>query len=156
MQEAQLDLSIASLTRACQGNVDRLPSFMVHDDDVWPRHAVIRTDSRGRVHMRRSTFNRVVVPELPIRAGLWHRIDLQEMHIDLQPHHLQGSLDSMGGDKRKAAKVVALADEHGRLPGDQGYGERDARDHRQQDVAADVERIARSGSGRGVRSTVFD
>lgn len=48
MTDPDLDLSIPSLMLACKGNVAMLPSFMVHDDDVWPRSGVVRTDSKGR------------------------------------------------------------------------------------------------------------
>lgn len=109
MTDPDLDLSIPSLMRACRGNVAMLPSFMVHDNDVWPSQAV-RTDSQGRIHMRRSTFLRAVVGDLPIVEGIWHRIDCQEFHLDLKPHHLQGSSDQEGGNRRLAARAVAKAD----------------------------------------------
>jgi hypothetical protein len=49
MSDPDLDLSIPSLMKACKGNVAMLPSFMVHDDNVWPRSGVVRTDSQGRI-----------------------------------------------------------------------------------------------------------
>lgn len=155
MTEPDLDLSIPSLMRACKGNVAMLPSFMVHDDAVWPRSSVVRIDSKGRVHMRRSTFNRTVAGKLPIREGIWHRIDVQEFHLDLKPHHLQGSSDQEGGSKRAAARAVANADWAGRIQGDEGYGIAPSGDHRQQDVARDVAEAKARGTSGSVRSTVF-
>lgn len=155
MTDPDLDLSIPSLMRACQGNVAKLPSFMVHDDAVWPRAGAVRTDSKGRVHMRRSTFNNVVAGKLPIRAGLWHRIDVQEFHIDLQPHHLQGSIDQQGGNRRTAARTVARADWAGRVPGDEDYGIAPSGDYGTQDVARDVAEAKVRGTSRRIRSTVL-
>lgn len=155
MFDPDLDLSIPTLMRACKGNVAMLPSFMVHDDAVWPRAGVVRTDSKGRIHMRRSTFIRAVVGELPIRPGLWHRIDMQEFHIDLKPHHLQGSADQDGGNKRSAARSVAKADWAGRVNGDEGYGHDPHRDHRKQDIARDVAEAKARGSSRSIGSTVL-
>lgn len=155
MTDPELDLSIPSLMRACKGNVAMLPSFMVHDDDVWPRSGVVRTDSKGRVHMRRSTFNRTVAGKLPIREGIWHRIDCQEFHLDLKPHHLQGSEDQQGGNRLKAARGVVKADRFGRVQGDDGYGNDLSGDHRQQDVARDAAEAKARGWSGSVGSTVF-
>lgn len=154
MTDPDLDLSIPSLMRACKGNVAMLPSFMVHDDDVWPSQTV-RTDSQGRIHMRRSTFIRAVVGELPIREGIWHRVDCQEFHLDLKPHHLQGSSDQEGGNRRQAARTVAKADWAGRIKGDEGYGNAPTGDHRQQDVERDVAEAKARGTSGSVGSTVF-
>jgi len=120
-----LDLSIEGLARACKGNVKNLPSFMVHDNDVWPDWRRIRVDNRNRIHLRRSAFEAVVAGKLPIRAGIWHRVDVQEFHLDRQPHHLQGSDLATESTKRAAARTVARADGSGRVAGDDGYGERD-------------------------------
>ncbi len=155
MIDAALDLSIPTLMRACQGNVKKLPSFMVHDDNVWPRSNVVRTDSRGRIHMRRSAFMRTVHSELPIRPGLWHRIDLQEFHIDLKPHHLQGSTDNSGGNQVSAARNVALVDSAGRAIGDDDYGNTPRRDHRAEDIAADVRAAKEAGTSGSVRSSTL-
>lgn len=155
MIEPELDLSMESLMKACKGNVDMLPSFMVHNDDVWPRSGVVRVDNLGRIHMRRTTFIRTIAGNLPIREGIWHRIDLQEFKLDLKPHHLQGSSDQSGGSKRKAARGIVMADAAGRIKGDYGYGENTGRDHRQQDVARDVADLKARGQSRGVSSTVF-
>lgn len=155
MIDPDLDLSIKSLMSACKGNVAALPSFMVHDDEVWPRSGIVRVDSKGRVHMRRSTFNRVVAGELPIRAGLWHRIDMQEFHIDLEPHHLQGSADQAGGNQRIAARAVARADWTGRVQGDDDYGQAPSRDHGKQDIARDVAEAKARGTSRSIGSTVL-
>lgn len=150
-----IDLSMASLMRACKGNVATLPSFMVHDDPAWPRGNVVQADSKGRIHMRRSTFLRVVAGKLPIRAGLWHRIDCQEFHLDLQPHHLQGSEDQRGGNRKQAARAMAVVDAFGRAQGDQDYGVTPPRHNRQQDVARDVADAKARGTSRSIRSTVL-
>lgn len=155
MTEPQLDLSITSLMRACKGNVSMLPSFMVHDDSVWPRSGIVRTDNRGRIHMRRSTFNRAVVGELPIKEGIWHRIDVQEFHLDLKPHHLQGSVDQEGGNKRLAARSVVKADKAGRVQGDTGYGDDLSGHHGAQDIARDVAEAKARGTSRSIGSNVF-
>jgi len=155
MTDPELDLSIQSLMRACKGNVVMLPSFMVHDDNVWSRSGVVRTDSKGRIHMRRSTFNHAVAGKLPIREGIWHRIDCQEFHLDLKPHHLQGSENQQGGNRLKAARSVAKADRFGRVQGDEGYGDDLSGDHRQQDVARDVAELEARGQRRGIGSTVL-
>jgi len=155
MTDPVLDLSIPSLVRACKGNVAMLPSFMVHNDAVWPRAWVVRTDSKGRIHMRRSAFLHAVVGKLPIREGIWHRSDVQEFHLDLQPHHLQGASDQEGGNRRSAARAVVKADWAGRIQGDGFYGVAPPRDHRPQDVARDVAEAKARGTSGSVRSTVF-
>lgn len=155
MQEPELDLSISSLMKACKGNVAMLPSFMVHDDHAWPKHKAVLTDSRGRVHLRRSTFNRVVSGQLPLREGVWHRVDVQEFHIDLKPHHLQGSEDQQGGNNRLAARGIAKIDKHGRHQGQDEYGEDLPRDNRQPDIARDVAEAKRAGSSRRIGSNVL-
>lgn len=155
MIDPELDLSVASLMRACQGDVSKLPSFMVHDNDVWPGSATVRTDGKGRVHMRRSTFNRCVAGRLPLRVGIWHRIDMQEFHIALEPHHLQGGADTAGGNKRQAARQLILTDAQGRVQGDEGYGEDLAGLSRPSDVARDVFEAKAEGQSRSVRSTVL-
>lgn len=121
----EIDLSIEGLVRACKGNIKNLPSFMVHDNDVWP-WKVVRVDSRNRIHMRRAMFNSVVAGKLPIRAGLWMGKDVQEFFLDLQPHHLQGSDLAREDTGRTAARAVAKADESGRVEGDYGFGDKDA------------------------------
>lgn len=153
--DPDLDLSISALMRACRGNVAMLPSFMVHDDPVWPRSGVVRTDNRGRIHMRRSTFNRIVAGKLPIRAGIWHRIDCQEFHLDLEPHHLQGGSDTAGGNRRAAARTVTRADDRARLPGDEGYGDALHGDFRAADVERDVREAKARGTSGSVRSAVL-
>jgi hypothetical protein len=155
MSDPDLDLSIPSLMKACKGNVAMLPSFMVHDDNVWPRSGVVRTDSQGRIHMRRSAFDRTVAGQLPIREGLWHRIDCQEFHLDLKPHHLQGSSDQEGGNRKQAARSVVKADWAGRTQGDDGYGVTASRDHGKQDIARDVADAKAGGTSRSISSTVF-
>lgn len=150
-----LDLTVEGLARVCRGDVKSLPSFMVHDNDVWSK-SVVRTDSKGRVHMRRATFNQVVVGQIPIRAGLWHGKDVQEFFIALMPHHLQGTEETEGGAKLWTARHVAQMDNRGRLQGDEDYGESDAGSIRATDVAADVRQAKAMGTSRSVRSSLFD
>jgi hypothetical protein len=114
------------LAKACKGDVSKLPSFVVHDDEAWPWFNKVRP-AKGKIHIRRSTFNRVVVGQVPLRRrDLGPRGDAQEFFIDLQPHHLEGSRH-----RRRAARptlgrrvTVVKADEAGRLlPDEDGYGE---------------------------------
>lgn len=155
MQDAELDLSIETLTKACKGNVELLPSFMVHDNGVWPTGRVA-LDSKNRIHMRRASFLRSVAAKLPVREGIWHRVDVQEFHLDLQPHHLQGSQDMQPAEGHKHSRQIVLLDKWGRPQGDRDYGVAPHRDHGQQDVAADVERAKANGTSRSISSTVFD
>lgn len=152
-----LDLSPATLLRACKGRVALLPSFVVHDDDAWPWFAKVRP-AKGKLHMRRSTFLRVVVPQIPVRPGLWIRADAQEFFIDLKPHQLQGASDQASPIEanHETARIVAKADAAGRLPDEADYGttvvERPAlRDEQREDL----ERVARDPEKRGVSSAVF-
>lgn len=92
--EIEIDLSPATIMRAARGNPANLPTFMVHDNHAWPA-GVVRTDTKNRIHMRRSSFLNVVVPAVPVRPGLWHRVDMQEYHIDLRA-------DQLGGDGTQA------------------------------------------------------
>jgi hypothetical protein len=156
MTDVNLDLSIATLSAACKGNVKLLPSFMVHDNAAWPRWQTTMLDSKNRIHMRRTTFVNVVATALPMRPGLWHGIDVQEYHIDLQPHHLQGSEDMADRDGYKHSRAVVLADEAGRIPGDDGYGETDPIAARwagpsMADLADDPD-----SERRGIATTVLD
>lgn len=122
MIDPDLDLSIETLTRACKGDVSKLPSFAVHNDAAWPWHNKVRVDNLNRIHIRRATFNRIVAGKLPVRAGLWLRADVQHFTLDLQPHHLQGSEDTKA-DAKRTARVMAKADEQGRLPDEHNYKE---------------------------------
>lgn len=154
--DPHLDLRPETLARACKGNAKLLPRFVVHDDDAWPWFNKVRP-AKGAIHIRRSTFNRVVVPQVPVRPGLWLRADAQEFHIDLQPHHLQGGHDAqVEGKNHHQARVVTMADEAGRLPDEEGYGagaleQRDSRKVERDDL----DRIAADPSRRGVRSSVL-
>lgn len=94
--KAQIDLSPALIRSIARGDPRNLPVFMVHDDAVWPWGRV-QLDSLKRVHLRRHDFNTVVAPQIPTRPGLWLRDDLQQFHVDLAAHHLQGD-----GEKRPA------------------------------------------------------
>lgn len=87
--EIEIDLSPDVLRKAARGNPANLPTFMVHDNASWPM-GVVRTDTKNRVHLRRSSFQSVVVPAIPVRPGIWHGLDVQEFHIDLAAHQLDG------------------------------------------------------------------
>lgn len=154
--DPKLDLSIATLSSICRGDVSRLPSFVVHDDDAWPWYANVRP-AKGKIHIRRSTFLRVVAPQVPVRAGLWLRVDAQEFFIDLQPHHLQGSQPA-GEHKAdpRAARAVAMADAAGRLPDEEDYGaEIVERSERRKVERGDLERVATDPERGSVRSSVL-
>lgn len=155
--EINLDLSITTLARVCRGNVKLLPSFMVHDDPVWPSYSRSQLDSRNRIHMRRSTFFQIVPRQLPIRAGIWHGMNVREYHIDLQPHHLQGSADMPGRDGYTHSRAITLTDRYGRNPWDPDYGIDPLRPGpaRQDPELAQI-KLATDGPLRGVRSTLFD
>ena len=155
MKDPDLDLSIPTLMKACKGNVKNLPSFMVHDDNVWPRYANVRTDNKGRIHMRRSTFLRVVAGKLPLREGIWHRIDVQEFYIDLKPHHLQGSGGLAEDAKRQVARVVSLVDDGGRSQGDEDYGDAPLRTFGTQDIERDRAEAKAVGASGIVGSSVL-
>jgi len=105
--------------------------------------------------MRRAAFEAVVMGQLPLRAGLWQRVDVQEFFIALEAHHLGGGSDQVGGDRMGAARGVAMADKAGRLAGDQGYGEALRGDHRKQDLARDVREAKEAGTSGSVGSNVF-
>lgn len=159
MIDPQLDLSIATLRRLCQGDPKRLPSFVVHDDTAWPWHASVRP-AKGKIHLRRTTFNRVVATQVPVRPGLWIRPDAQEFFIALTVADLQGSSDPAAQDpsarNHSAARGVAKADEAGRLPDEADYGtpvvERPDGGGVDRD---DLARIARDPEKRGVASSVL-
>ena len=149
-----VDLSIPTLMAACKGNVNALPTFMVHDNDVWPTERV-QLDTKNRIHLRRAVFLRSVVPQVPVKAGIWHRIDVQEFRIDLKPHHLQGS-DGM--DKPKGyrhSQAITLADEAGRVPGDEGYGDPISKNNGVSKSDLDAARIEAGGQLRGIGSTAL-
>jgi len=155
-----LDLSPATLLAACKGDVSKLPSFVVHDDEAWPWFNTVRP-AKGKLHMRRTTFNRVVAPQVPVKPGLWIRHDAQEFFIDLDTHHLQGSSDAAlkdpGAKNHDTARKVAVADEAGRLPDEEGYGTASVgRSSRGPVDPEDLERIARDPERRAVRSSAFD
>ena len=157
--EPVLDLSRETLLRACKGDVKKLPTFVVHDDDAWPWATKVRP-AKGAIHVRRSTFNNVIAPQVPVKPGLFVRMDAQEYLIDLKPHHLQGSEDQAQhdpkGNNHDAARKLAVADEVGRLPDEEDYGtkvvERSPWGKAQRD---DLERIARDPNRNGVRSSLF-
>lgn len=154
MTDADIDLSIPALARLCKGNPANLPVFVLHDDDTWPRYDLVMPDDRGRVHMRRSMFNRVVAGQVPVRPGLWVRATAQEFHIDLQPHHLQGD-GTQAGRAYDAAAHITKMDSAGRTPGMGGdYGQAGLWDSRGDAAARDARRIAALGTGRSIRSSV--
>lgn len=155
MQDAELDLSIETLTKACKGNVALLPSFMVHNNAVWPTGRVA-LDTKNRIHMRRASFLRNVAAKLPVKEGIWHRIDVQEFHLDLQPHHLQGSQDMAPAEGHKHSRDIVLLDKWGRPQWDRDYGITPARNNRAADIAADVRNAKAAGTSRSVRANIFD
>jgi hypothetical protein len=151
-----LDLSIATLAKACRGDVSKLPSFVVHDDEAWPWFNKVRP-AKGKIHIRRSSFNRVVVGQVPVRPGLWLRVDAQEFFIDLQPHHLGGATPA-GEIKAdaQAARQVVKADEAGRLPDEESYGaEIVERRAVRQVERGDLERVEADPERGSVRSSVL-
>jgi hypothetical protein len=152
--DPQLDLSIPTLLKACKGDPSKLPSFVVHNDEAWPWINKVRP-AKGKIHIRRSTFLRVVKGQVPLRAGLWIRPDAQEFFIDLEPHHLQGS-ERQGGSNADVARLVAGADEAGRLPDEADHGTPiPSKAHSGKVDRGDLERVARDPSRRGVRSAVL-
>lgn len=154
-----MDLSKETLLAACKGDVRKLPSFIVHDDQAWPWPDNVRP-AKGKIHIRRTTFNNTVARQVPVKPGLWVRPDAQEFFIDLRPDQLGGTSDvgllQPDAGNADTARTVALADEGGRLPGDEGYGapvvERSKGGKVEPD---DLERVARDPDKRGVQSSVF-
>lgn len=120
--ELNLNLDIPTLMRACKGNVENLPTFMVHNDEVWPAWRKTMLDTKNRIHIRRTTFMQTVARSLPVRPGLWLRIDTQQFHIDLQPHHLQGTTGMQKVEGHKHSRELVQADEDGQVPGEWEYG----------------------------------
>lgn len=149
-----VDLSIPTLMAACRGNVAALPSFMVHDNDVWPTERV-QLDTKNRIHLRRAVFLRSVVPQVPVRAGIWHRIDVQEFHVDLKAHHLQGSEGMGKPDGYRHSSVIVLEDEAGRVPGDEDYGDPISKNNGVSKSDLDAARIEAGGQLRGIRSAAL-
>lgn len=154
--DINLDLSISTLAKACRGNVKNLPSFMVHNDAVWPSYQRAQLDNKNRIHMRRSTFLQVVSSALPVRAGIWHGVDVQEFFLDLQPHHLDGSADMADRQGYTHSRLITKTDAWGRNPGDIDYGVAPSRFDpagAKLDMAPGKPKTRRPG--RGVRSSVF-
>jgi hypothetical protein len=152
-----LDLSIATLAKACKGNVKNLPSFMVHQDAAWPSYRRAQLDSRNRIHMRRSTFLQVVASALPVRPGLWHGIDVQEFHLDLQPHHLDGSADMADRKGYRHSRLITKTDAWGRNPWDPDYDFDPSKlNTARPQPALGQTQLAGKRPRRGVRSTLFD
>ena len=137
--DPKLDLQISTLRQLCRGDVTRLPSFIVHDDEAWPWYNQVRP-SKGDIHIRRSTFNRVVVGKVPLQPGLWVRQDAQQFFID----------------NHQAARGVAMADEAGRLPDEADYGAKAMERSEGREIdRGDLERIARDPERGSVRSTAI-
>lgn len=157
--EPVLDLSQDTLLKACKGDVRKLPSFIVHNDEAWPWVTKVRP-AKGKIHVRRTTFLNVIVPQVPVRPGLWVRADAQEFHIDLEPHHLSGSSDAAAKPDTKnhdVARKLAVADEAGRLPDEEDYGEGIVERSSSREIDRDdLERIARDPERGTVRGSVFD
>lgn len=155
--DPKIDLSIDTLKSICRGDVRKLPSFIVHDDDAWPWFAKVRP-AKGKIHLRRTTFNNVVVPQVPVRPGLWVRHDAQEFFIDLKPHHLEGPSSPIEGEAKnhEAARKVTMADSAGRLPDEADYGA-DAleRSESREVERRDLEEVAARDEKGSVGSTVL-
>lgn len=154
-----LDLSPATLLRACKGDVRKLPVFRVHDNDAWPWARSVRP-AKGQLHIRRSTFERVIhAAGLPVRPGLWVKPSVQEFFIDLKPHHLGGSEDPVrlpDATNHDTARLIAKADEAGRLPDEADYGEGIVERAAGGPVEReDLDRVAADRERRGVSSSVF-
>lgn len=149
-----IDLSIETLMTACKGNVEALPSFMVHDNKAWVRQGV-QLDNQNRIHMRLATFLDVVVGQCPVREGLWHGLDVQEFHIDLKPHHLQGQADMGKPDNHKHSRVITLTDASGRNPGDEDYGDPVSKPVGVSQSDLNAARAEAGGQLRGVGSTTL-
>lgn len=149
-----LDLSIPTLMKACKGNVKNLPSFMVHDNGLWVGDAV-QLDNKNRIHLRRSAFHRSVVGFVPIRAGIWHGLGVQEFHIDLKPHHLQGSGDMATAKGHQHSRLLTLTDAQGRNPGTEGYGETIRKPIGITQLDINAARDANGGQLRGISSAAF-
>jgi len=156
MMEADLDLSIDAIIKACKGNVKALPTFMVHNNNVWPWVGSVKLDSQNRIHMRRNTFEHVVASHLPVKPGIWHRMDVQEFSLELQAHHLGGSEALAVDVGHTHSRPLILADAQGRTKDDIDHGEtlRKGSGVTQSDL--DDARNEIGGKGRGVRSKVVD
>lgn len=120
-----IDLDIDLVRNLCRGNPANLPSFMVHDDDAWP-WGVVRIDRKRRIHLRRTDFLEVVAPAIPVKPGLFLRVDCQVFTIDLAPHHLDGDTMSDHVAPFAGARKLVQADAAARIPGEEGYGEDEA------------------------------
>lgn len=117
-----LDLSIPTLMKTCRGRVELLPSFVVHSDSVWPDPRRTQLDTQNRIHLNRTAFARNVVGNLPVREGLWLRIDAQVWHLDLKPHHLQGGALMEPGKGHRHSRAFTLVDSAGRPITDGEHG----------------------------------
>lgn len=148
-----MDLRPETLLKACKGDVSKLPSFMVHDNQYWGSKGV-QLDTQNRIHMSRATFLRSVrTAELPIREGLWVGPSVQQFYIDLKPHHLQGSADAHQEGGHKQSRLITQVDSQGRAPGDRHYGADDNPTEHQGDAndIADDLKSAREAGSRGVK-----
>lgn len=154
--EEIIDLSPQSLRKLCKGNVKNLPTFMVHDNDVWPYPEVVRIDSKNRIHLRRATFLAVVVGQVPVSAGIWHRIDVQEFSINLQPHHLNGGSEETDAQDYKHTRSIVSKSTDGTMEGDQDYDDHisDAKRQPRNNVGSGEIAKARR-DGRSLGSSVF-
>lgn len=155
-----MDLSRETLLKACKGDPSKLPAFIVHDDDAWPWFNQVRP-AKGNLHIRRSTFNRVVAPQVPVVAGMFTGPSTQLFTIALKAEHLQGSSDEVlrqpGGKNHEAARMIAVADQAGRLPDEEDYRAPDMGRPKSGKIDPDdLERVAADGGRGSVRSTAFD
>ena len=155
MLDPNLDLSMPALMRACEGNIHKLPDFVVHDDETWPQYNRVMVDKKNRLHIRRSTFLHVVAGEMPVRAGIWIHDTAQLFHLQLEPHHIQGASDAAPVDSHEQSRRLVLMDEAGRTPEDEGYGDALPDSDGIGDVGDGDAAAPPAGPRRGVRSTVF-
>lgn len=152
MTDPFLNLTPEDLGRMCKGNVKMLPTFAVHETG-WP-HGVSRPDKHNRIHISGPAFQRSVVGNWPMRAGLWLNMGLREYHIDLEPHHLQGGADQQVEIKGNAtARAVTGTDAGGRQPDEEDYETPIVERSESRKVErADLERIEANPEKRGVAS----
>ena len=116
--EQSIDFSRETILAACKGDVAALPVLMVHNE--WGAPSV---DNRKRIHLARRTFESVVLSsQIPVRAGLWLRDDLQQFHFDIRPDQLGGDDARRGAIEgyRHTRPMISADIETGVRPADEG------------------------------------
>jgi len=122
VSEPNIDLSPELVRTLCKGDVKQLPRLCVHDNEVWPA-SVMRIDTKNRIHMCRLDFEHVVAPSIPVREGLWLRVDMQEFFIDLRPDQLGGDADQHSPTTAAERRALVMADDAARIPAEEDYGD---------------------------------